>query len=199
MKLNKVLALALSGVMAVSMLAGCSNNSGNGGQNGEGEPPVTDTTIAADLNEAQKDYEVKTPFTYDSDLENAMKKVLEVDPSTNATTMATRLVTVLDLDADTPLNSFYGYDNTTGSKKGEQTEVHVIKDNTGKSEDTLVKEMIKALGELSKMKAERTEGNVKYSYSYTGDVAMAQVENNGNVCNYIAVVVTCTTTSALAD
>ena len=198
MKLNKVLALALSGVMAVSMLAGCSGNPGNGGQGGE-EPPVTDTTIAADLNEAQEDYEVKTPFTYDSNLENAMKKVLEVDPSTNANTMAKRLVTVLDLDADTPLNSFYGYDNTVGSQKGEQTEVHVIMDKSGKSEDALVKEMIKALEELSKMKAERTEGNVKYSYSYTGDVAMTQVENNGKVCNYIAVVVTCTTTSALAD
>ena len=51
MKLNKVLALALSGVMAVSMLAGCSNNSGNGGQNGEEQPPVDDTTIASVLND----------------------------------------------------------------------------------------------------------------------------------------------------
>ena len=41
MKLNKVLALALSGVMAVSMLAGCSNNSGNGGQNGGEQPLLT--------------------------------------------------------------------------------------------------------------------------------------------------------------
>ena len=54
MKLNKVLALALSGVMAVSMLAGCSNNSGNGGQNGEEQTPAT-IQVAAVLNEEQAD------------------------------------------------------------------------------------------------------------------------------------------------
>ena len=78
MKLNKVLALALSGVMAVSMLAGCSNNSGNGGQNGEEQPPVDDTTIASVLNDEQADNDVKVNFTYSSSLETALQKTLSV-------------------------------------------------------------------------------------------------------------------------
>lgn len=77
MKLNKVLALALSGVMAVSMLAGCSNNSGNGGQNGEGEQvPATGVSanvgnlIKADLDEdANIDF---VTFADDNDLDNAL-------------------------------------------------------------------------------------------------------------------------------
>ena len=61
MKLNKVLALALSGVMAVSMLAGCSNNSGNGGQNGEEQCPATSLLLL--LNGQDADNKVKVNFT----------------------------------------------------------------------------------------------------------------------------------------
>ena len=43
MKLNKVMALALSGLMAVSMLAGCSSDPSNGdGGNTEVTPPASD-------------------------------------------------------------------------------------------------------------------------------------------------------------
>ena len=70
MKLNKVLALALSGVMAVSMLAGCSNNSGNGGQEGEGEQTPATIQVAADLNKAiSEDTQKKVTFTDDGALQ----------------------------------------------------------------------------------------------------------------------------------
>ena len=41
MKLKKLLALALAGVMAVSMLAGCKDNGGNNNNGGEKEPTVS--------------------------------------------------------------------------------------------------------------------------------------------------------------
>ena len=70
MKLNKVLALALSGVMAVSMLAGCSGNSGNGGQEGEGEQTPATIQVAADLNKAiSEDTQKKVTFTDDGALQ----------------------------------------------------------------------------------------------------------------------------------
>ena len=79
MKLNKVLALALSGVMAVSMLAGCSNNSGNGGQNGEGEgEQVPATGVSANVGnliKADLDEDVNIDFVTfadDNDLDNAL-------------------------------------------------------------------------------------------------------------------------------
>ena len=77
MKLNKVLALALSGVMAVSMLAGCSGNSGNGGQNGEGEQaPATGVSAnVGNLIKADLDEDVNIDFVTfadDNDLDNAL-------------------------------------------------------------------------------------------------------------------------------
>ena len=48
MKLNKVLALALSGVMAVSMLAGCSGAPVNGEQEGEQGEVVVDANDISD-------------------------------------------------------------------------------------------------------------------------------------------------------
>ena len=78
MKLNKVLALALSGVMAVSMLAGCSGNPGNGGQEGEGEkPPVVTTDAAEVLNKIQS----TVKFDDDATLNGYMAPVETLKPS----------------------------------------------------------------------------------------------------------------------
>ena len=58
MKLNKVLALALSGVMAVSMLAGCSDAPVNGEQEGEQGEVVVD---ANDISDGVASYVVDAP------------------------------------------------------------------------------------------------------------------------------------------
>ena len=76
MKLNKVLALALSGVMAVSMLAGCSGNPGNGGQEGE-QPPVVTTDAAEVLNKIQS----TVKFDDDATLNGYMAPVETLKPS----------------------------------------------------------------------------------------------------------------------
>ena len=75
MKLNKVLALALSGVMAVSMLAGCS---GNGGQEGEGDVIVTPSTGAAAILNDEQD---KVEFTNvsSSELQQAATDLMASD------------------------------------------------------------------------------------------------------------------------
>src|SRR5699024_9930001 len=78
MKLNKVLALALSGVMAVSMLAGCSGNPGNGGQEGEGEGETNVTgfaaTVASKLDENKDNVTVTSSDAIDAALKAAMVK-----------------------------------------------------------------------------------------------------------------------------
>ena len=76
MKLNKVLALALSGVMAVSMLAGCSGNPGNGGQEGE-QPPVVTTDATEVLNKIQS----TVKFDDDATLNGYMAPVETLKPS----------------------------------------------------------------------------------------------------------------------
>ena len=204
MKLNKVLALALSGVMAVSMLAGCSGNSGNGGQNGEEQPPVDDTTIASVLNDEQADNDVKVNFTYSSSLETALQKTLSVvGNDAAADSVDDYLANVLGVD-DVIIKHFYGYPNQTSGTPntvGEQTAVVVIRDKTGKTEDGVAKEMYTKLanGGLDKLTAEWADNQVKWSFSYTGEVAaVSTVEDNQNY-TYVAVVVTCNTTKALAD
>ena len=207
MKLNKVMALALSGVMAVSMLAGCSGNSGNGGQEGE-QPPVADNTIASVLNDEQKDNEVKVNFTYSDSLEAALQKTLAVvGGKADADKVDSYLQNVLGVD-DVTVKEFYGHPNNGkgGNKVGEQTAVVVVRNDSGKTVDSVAKEMYKKLSDggfegLTEEWLDKTNvnGQIKWSFDYTGEVAaVTGVENNQNY-TYVAVVVTCNTTKALAD
>lgn len=67
MKLNKVMALALSGLMAVSMLAGCSSDPSNGdGGNTEVTPPASNAVSV--MNDAQS----VVKFGADNDFESAV-------------------------------------------------------------------------------------------------------------------------------
>ena len=72
MKLNKVMALALSGLMAVSMLAGCSNGTPNGEENNEGQNTTTD--VVSVMNDAQSFVEFKVDPSMDSALAAAVQK-----------------------------------------------------------------------------------------------------------------------------
>lgn len=78
MKLNKVLALALSGVMAVSMLAGCSGAPVNGEQEGEQGEVVVD---ANDISDGVASYIDDLPeyvtFNGDNNLTKALDYVVE--------------------------------------------------------------------------------------------------------------------------
>lgn len=208
MKLNKVLALALSGVMAVSMLAGCSGNPGNGGQEGE-QPPVADNTIASVLNDEQKDNEVKVNFTYSSSLEAALEKTLAVvggDADADQE-VDSYLQHVLGVE-DVTVKEFYGHPNNSkgGNKVGEQTAVVVVRNDTGKTVDSVAKQMYQKLSKggfdgLTEEWLDKTNvnGQIKWSFDYTGEVAaVTGVEDNQNY-TYVAVVITCNTTKALAD
>ena len=78
MKLKKIASLALAGIMAVSMLAGCSNGS-NGG-NGD-DPIVTPNTtpIVEAVNKGQSASNlVKINFTANSSLDSALQKAVSV-------------------------------------------------------------------------------------------------------------------------
>ena len=82
MKLKKIASLALAGVMAVSMLAGCKSgaNSGNdnNGENG-GETVVTSTPVVDAVNKGQSaSNAAKVNFTVDSKLDAALQKAVEV-------------------------------------------------------------------------------------------------------------------------
>ena len=203
MKLNKVLALALSGVMAVSMLAGCSGNPGNGGQEGE-QPPVADTTIASVLNDEQAatDNKVKIDFTYSSSLENALEKALtEFGASVNPEKVDDRVAEILGVK-DVNIKELYGSsEENHNNKAGKQTSVVVIK-KSGLTDTGVAKEMYTTMKDkLAKLTPDWEPDNseIKWSFDYTGETAMVKVATETQTYTYMVATITCNTTKALAD
>ena len=73
MKLKKIASLALAGIMAVSMLAGCNGSSSSSTTT---DPETTTGIVAAVNNGQDKTNEVKVNVTFSSALTNALKGYL---------------------------------------------------------------------------------------------------------------------------
>lgn len=81
MKLKKIASLALAGVMAVSMLAGCNGGTSNNGTPDDdgGDVVVTTSPVVKAVNDGQTSGNVvKINFTDDSKLNTALQKAVEV-------------------------------------------------------------------------------------------------------------------------
>lgn len=194
MKLNKVLALALSGIMAVSMLAGCSNNT-NGDK--DEQTPVVDTTIAGTLNEKLAEEEVdNVTFQYSDDLQKTVEQVVRFNGGLKSST-----------DADGISRDVVTYQNYTRisfsdlkeNNKAVGTKVAVTtKIASGVTADAAKKNLANAIYNVigDNLAAETEDTNVKYSHAYTGEVAMVTAEDNGMPVYMVVAVVTCKTTAA---
>lgn len=183
MKLNKVLALALSGVMAVSMLAGCSGNPGNGGQEGEGETNVTGfaATVASKLDENKDNVTVTSDNAIDTALKAAMVKIPDTSITPNRSSAALNVVgsgepytSLKDaLGDDLTFSTTDSY--TTGmkddsDKKANATVIYWIGGDIDKNHVAqLVADKIDAL-KLPKNSDPEDDGKY-YKYSYTANVS----------------------------
>ena len=203
MKLNKVLALALSGVMAVSMLAGCSGNSGNGGQGGE-EPPVVDNSLTGQVISAlSKDTTDKVTFTSDNALGVTLQKAIDnagysyKDIKSAAGTLEKSMKSI-DSDLD---NAVLPYINDNGDttregndKKEQSTFGVVVFDGKGYNDEYAVKQLAaqlekeKVMGtgstkftaeELPSATNDYVDGDDTYYYSfdYTGTMSVVTVSD----------------------
>ena len=74
MKLKKIASLALAGVMAVSMLAGCSGNGSNNNGGNTVVEPGTSSIVTAFNDGQDKDNKVKVTFSSDASLDAALQK-----------------------------------------------------------------------------------------------------------------------------
>ena len=87
MKLKKIASLMLAGVMAVSMLAGCSGKGTTDPENPDDPIVVPETGIVAAVNDGQNvDNDVKITFTSDSNLDallNSAVKAFGEEPGVN--------------------------------------------------------------------------------------------------------------------
>lgn len=148
MKLKKIASLALAGIMAVSMLAGCS---GKGNENpGNDDPTPTASGIAAVLNDMQTG-DVKVNFTDDTALATKLQELVSLyGQSANINTIKPALPNVTGLKYNkvsegktddnnwntatyttwnnTFLKNNVTYDNIFDEKKGDLTGTYTVYD-----------------------------------------------------------------------
>ena len=214
MKLKKIASLMLAGVMAVSMLAGCSGN-GNGGNGGEGEGQVnTDNLSAASIiAELNEDTTEKVTFSANSSLENALNKAVSVVGSgnlhdtdyvarTTADIAELELVRVFtfpkaekddDLDVETRIWSAYIPAIDLSEKAAVDAFAALV--------DKKVEDLVKHNQCLTASKDKVADGDTYTKYSYTGNIAVVKVEDiTTGYTGYVGVVtVTCTPAEATAS
>ena len=191
MKLNKVLALALSGVMAVSMLAGCSNNSGNGGQNGGEQPPVVTGPVGAVISALDSDTINVVKFSNDSNLQSVLEKVVKNKGNDVGTLKASDLTGVdSKLSNATVISKVVMDSNGVGcsedsDKKAETyLGVKVLSSTQGANESYAVQEFAKTIettkvynnskvvADMPEMSGVYNGGDYWYEFEYTGDIAV---------------------------
>ena len=206
MKLNKVLALALSGVMAVSMLAGCSGNPGNGGQEGEGEQ-VPATGIVAAVNNGQTG-DVKVTFTADATLDTQLSKAINAcAEKASEDKVQAKLEEIIGGDtvkltgALKKGGDFMPYSGSVDEDGEEIVGVRVIKVTNNYSENAALNFVADKVDRITENLVENTltndsKVNSKYvAYDYAGTVSMIETTALDGTTNYYAAIVitnTCT-------
>ena len=190
MKLKKIASLALAGVMAVSMLAGCSiKGAGNNGDSTVVAP--ANTSVVTAVNDGQSsNNKVKITFTSSTTLENAIKtmiadngdKVLSGSDFKNAMSKFT---------GETYVNTAWGDKSSNpATKAGEQI---VLYANTlsamnetaalkmvADAVDDVVGKLVTTTFDKDSTKPEDTY----YNYSYEGEIALVSATSTEGVTTW---------------
>ena len=216
MKLKKIASLALAGIMAVSMLAGCSGKGNTNPDNGE---TVTTTDIVAAVNDGQSaDNDVTIKFTSNSHVATVLDRVIEMyGKSTTEKNIEDALKNLEDIKSvghkNVHTTDFYSaVDTTTGfltggmdySLKGNKADIDgdvytyvSVKKYTGfASEAALLNYIADTADDLiadlaAHSKTDAAKGGDKYcAYDYNGTVNMASVKQvDGTTAYYVVAVV----------
>ena len=211
MKLKKIASLALAGVMAVSMLAGCSGNGSNGDNNNGGNTVVEPSTssIVTAFNDGQdKDNKVKVTFSSDASLDAALQKAgKEVGSSASEINVLNYVVSLMGkfydsvddfADAETPDGNIADKQSKTtiGVMLLESADYWTEKDAVNAAARH-VDDLIATLATDNKNSngENDTVGEKYYTFDYTGTVSMVSVAQESGATNYY-VVFTITQTAA---
>ena len=206
MKLKKIASLALAGIMAVSMLAGCNGSSSSSTTT---DPEATTGIVAAVNNGQDKTNEVKVNFTSSSALTNALKGYL-----------ATKGDSVTNLSVDLTKQLGKTYDGrefmddvtTTAEKVADGTVFEkiyyatpiVVGTNYPLNEDAALEMLVEKVDDVvSKLKAQSAkvqQGEEFYKYEYTGEISdlVSVKTSEGNTYYFAAYTIAQTVTKAKA-
>ena len=195
MKLKKIASLALAGIMAVSMLAGCSTSGNNGNDDPVVTPPADNSfaaSINAELSDSQK---AIVTFEADSKLASALNSVADkfdsnvlatADSSWQSGQVVEDFRDMMGAEANVGFGDEFKNANTKDTTAasimiipGELTEKGMIKEAADQIDDF-----------INSTTLPNESGDHKYRYAYTGSVAYVKVESlNGNVSAYVVGVV----------
>ena len=208
MKLKKIASLMLAGVMAVSMLAGCSTANDNNGNNGDNNNNVvTPTSIVTAVNNGQSATNaVKIDFTSDATLDAALSKAVKaIGENRDAYGLNEQLTRLTGIDWGTW--DFLGDEVGLTPANSSEDDGRVVecmmamplmndmadKAAAEKYVAKIVNEMVAMLDDTTL--TTNTAYDSKYcDFSYTGTVSMvSSTANDGTVNYYFAVVITQTT------
>ena len=205
MKLKKIASLMLAGVMAVSMLAGCSN-----GTNPEDDKkdPVVDSSLTGKVIAAlDEDTTKNVTFTSSSALDATINKTIAVIGTENISKMAVGDLRNVDDELGKDSEFAYRYNNNknnadAASKDAKVTVIVNAQVPAGASEDYAVKQIAKAIDNSPVVKnletdsvtfTVDTDGDGKneefwYNWTYTGNISVVKVEDaQTGVVSYVVV------------
>ena len=214
MKLKKIASLMLAGVMAVSMLAGCSNGTK---PDDDKKDPVVNTGMTGKVIAAlDEDTTEKVAFSSSSSLESALQKAVKNAGSdfSNLDTFGQNVWNQLQkIDTDLKNDAFTGGSVDNVKKEQSYTRVFWLDSSyIGVSADYAAKAMAKmvaatepdgenVLADLTDYSADYTDPDDKdkecwYNFDYTADIAVVEVTNavNGQSAFVGAVTITRTGT-----
>ena len=191
MKLKKIASLVLAGLMAVSMLAGCGDNSSSN-NNGTVVEPGNSTIIVDAANDAQDPAnKVKVTFTSDAKLLSALQDAIELK--------AVDFDAIQKLTGAKVVSSLPALNASAPSAADEVVDTMlVVKEVRGALNETAAAKMAgKEVNEIVKTLQKNTLGNNAtagtkyYACSYEGTIVMASsTDIAGHVTYYVAGTIT---------
>ena len=216
MKLKKIASLMLAGVMAVSMLAGCSNGTK---PDDDKKDPTVNTGMAGNVIAAlDEDTTKNVEFTADSNLETVLKKAVQNAGFDNLKKQVDAEA-LNAIDSDISKNGMLdnvamgGESKSTDKEESKATYVDTLKSN-GMNDSTVVKQLAAKiddmqfgklntknvgwadLPEYSHTYTDTEKGDYWYDFAYTAGIAVVDVSDadTGETTYVVAVTVTRTPT-----
>lgn len=207
MKLKKIVSLALAGILAVSMLAGCGNNSDSNNNN---VVPTPSTSIVDAVNNGQDaSNKVKVTFTSDADLQDALETAIAMKGIKVSEDNITSLIPE-DFKDVANIWTAKSYPSAKRDLDGKsQTFLKLYKiDDVNTEKAALNKAAYDINEDLSNLVAKSKDedgsatihsGKKYYVFDYEGSVAMVSVElSNGTTQYFVAGILTQTATEKKA-
>lgn len=201
MKLNKIAALAMAGVMAVSMLAGCSGKgNGNGGDGTVVVDPTSSVVDTVNNNQSVLN-KVKITFAADSDLDDALEALVKRNGNNVITNMNWKDLSDLEkligvkAGQDSDLKD-KNAEPDTNEEKGDVVVATVVKAepivamNDEAAEKMLAKKISDYIADrdLTDTTYDKDETKVEdlyYDFDYEGTVSLVSFEGVGGVTYYV--------------